>query len=157
MHRQLKLRAKSKESKEWLHGNLVVGMLNTFIIQKELIVKTDFFINKDFVATPTIWRHFVIETETIGQLTEFKDKNGNEIYEGDLLKVVLLHSNGKMYEYITDVRFEDGSFVIRGEESKRYDTYLAAYINPTSPLVELEVIGNIHDNPELPKGGGNEA
>ncbi|WP_455095856.1 YopX family protein [Prevotella koreensis] len=59
-------------------------------------------------------------------------------------------------EYNTYVIFENGAFWTIGENTNDHDTLLCYYINPISPLVEVNVIGNIHNNPELLKGDKNE-
>lgn len=94
----------------------------------------------------------LIDQNSVGQYTGIDDSKGKPIYEGDILFVKVLRADN-YFEYNTDVVFEDGAFWIKGENTNDYDTLLYAYINPTSPLVELEVVGNIFSNPELLKGG----
>jgi uncharacterized phage protein (TIGR01671 family) len=94
----------------------------------------------------------LIDQNSVGQYTGIDDSKGKPIYEGDILFVKVLRADN-YFEYYTDVIFEDGAFWIKGENTKDYDTLLYAYINPTSPLVELEVVGNVFSNPEILKGG----
>lgn len=88
------------------------------------------------------------------QYTGFEDTKNKEIYEGDILHVTKVSMCGvdkyNVAEYNTDVKWEDGAFVIKGDaDVECYDTWLAAYNNPDSPQIEIEVIGNIYENPEL--------
>ena len=80
-------------------------------------------------------------SETVGQYTGLTDKNGTKIFEGDIVKGKdNLEKNLAVGGYIDH---ENGSFVIVGEFMTHY-----RWLD-----YELEVIGNIHDNPELLKGG----
>lgn len=87
---------------------------------------------------------------TLMQYTGLKDKNGVEIYEGDILKFIEVN-NERLLDYLTDVRWEDCSFVVKSG-GKDYDTWLGAWSgdpNNCYPLFEIEVIGNTYENPEL--------
>lgn len=92
----------------------------------------------------------VTEQIILMQSTGLKDKNDVEIFEGDILRFVEVTNEG-LFEYVTDVKWEDCSFVIKSG-GKYYDTFLAAWSGDpdnTYPLFEMEVIGNIWENPEL--------
>jgi uncharacterized phage protein (TIGR01671 family) len=77
------------------------------------------------------------------QYTGLKDKNGKEIYEGDRLKCLDNDEN----EYLTTVSFEGGAFSIEVNGAD-YD-YTAIGWALESDIIECEIIGNIHENPEL--------
>lgn len=85
------------------------------------------------------------------QYTGLKDKNGKEIYEGDIVHMLEV-GNDFQREYVTDIKWEDCCFLMKSEKMDHYDTYLGAWGgNPeiTYPLFEITVIGNIFKNPEL--------
>ena len=83
--------------------------------------------------------------ETVGQYTGLTDKNGKKIFEGD----IVLFPWGEKRE-VFSVEFVEGEFEAI---PKRKSTDIWC-IRIGSYAPEFEVIGNIHDNPELLKGGG---
>lgn len=98
----------------------------------------------------------MVIAESIGQFTGLHDKNGKEIYECDVLKnnlsdnpfgVVTWHNDG--YFFI-DCGF--GKFPINANGYNPLGKMLVLKIDNVKDVF-FEVIGNIHDNPELMEGG----
>ncbi len=83
-----------------------------------------------------------IDNETIQQFTGLLDHYGNEIYEGDILK---FYSDEEGY---IEVRFVRGIFAFLWKGKLDDELPINA---PTQEWAQ--VIGNIHDNPEMLKGG----
>lgn len=77
-----------------------------------------------------------VNPETVGQFTGLKDKNGKKIFEGDIVEI----SHDAYHGVRGEVFFEKGSFML-----KNVSDVLSLY----GFLLWCEVIGNIHDNPEL--------
>lgn len=88
--------------------------------------------------------------ETVGQYTGLTDKNGKRIFEGDICRF-REWSKGDMC-WIGKVHYEHQQFVISGDKNKECESpftlVMSRFISEN-----IEVIGNIYDNPELLKGG----
>ena len=86
---------------------------------------------------------YAVKAETVGQFTGLTDKNGKKIFEGDIIKIPddydeYGHNAGEIYE----VYFCFGGFRLKPKYSKARGYWL-------EDDETVEVIGNIHDNPEL--------
>jgi hypothetical protein len=87
------------------------------------------------------WSELGTTTVELLQYTGLKDKNGKEIYEGDIVKLFCC----KEY-YIAEIFWDRCSFLIRGEHWDKH-TQLSSFETGS----ECEIIGNIYENPELLK------
>ena len=83
------------------------------------------------------WCDIRVIPETVGQFTGLYDNNGKEIYEGDFVKLA---------EGVFVIRFIRACFGFRKASGQRYDV---------GNFNNVEVLGSIHDNPELLKTENN--
>ena len=126
--RTIKFKGKRVDNGEWVYGFGVVmdWFRGIYIIAK--------------VGDPIVAHIDMVEVieETIGQFTGLTDKNGKEIYEGDVC----------VSEYVDFDGAEDGrkylKFVVDHEKFNYYGKSLIV-----RDMNNVEVIGNIHDIPEL--------
>ena len=81
-----------------------------------------------------------VDPSTVGQFTGLTDKNGKRIFEGDIVDILTEN------EEIGVVTYDDGGFWV---EADGFRVDFHTNINGT----DLEVLYNIHDNPELLEGG----
>jgi uncharacterized phage protein (TIGR01671 family) len=139
--REIKFRGKRVNNGEWVYGDLIHRYSNWIYIAP---------IPSTIEITP-----IEIDPETVGQYTGLKDKNGKEIYEGDIveIKVVSVRKEDKWdgetgeylgWEYV-EVPFKDIKIVEWLGDG--FNLFYGNWIED-----EFEVIGNIFDNPELLKG-----
>lgn len=99
-----------------------------------------------------------VDPETIGQYTGVNDKNGNKIFEGDILSTH--YANAKKADFIETVVFKDGKFMAESrfnngtgrswmalpDGTRRFCLH---WQPPPIYMEACEIIGNIFDNPEL--------
>ena len=119
--RTIKFRGKLKSNGNWEYGDLLhddIGGCYIYPIDAENLYK-------DYEVIP----------ETVGQFIGLKDKNGEEIFEGDILDFSGI---------ITEVRFVQGVFVflVNGNLDERLCDRTDLF---------AKIIGNIHENPDILK------
>ena len=130
--REILFRGKRTDNGEWVYG-VLFKEYSTFY-------RTYFWtiqhINK--FKIPIANYHILIET--VGQYTGLTDKNGKKIFEGDIVKTNKFNEPNK--KYIIKYNLQFGAFI--GED--KYHMYFTTFDGDSD---QFEVIGNIHDNPEL--------
>lgn len=127
MNREIKFRGKDILHKSWQYGSLA----------KDEPQKSYYIIDNEY------GRGIDVDKETVGQYTGLHDKNGKEIYEGDIVKVF---TNKKWR--IGKIIYEHSGFTIDVTNNKELKYGRTSIIESLT-----EVIGNIHDNPELLEEG----
>jgi len=147
--REIKFRGKRVDNGEWVEGSLFnkikLDRKGNHIIETNIYVRfperMDYF---RFTGYIVYNEYYEVIPETVGQFTGLKDKNGKEIYEGDIIE-----SNGIDGYCLWLVKFtEEPSSCVMGficEPINRED------ISPVHNHVwyKGEIIDNIYDNPEL--------
>ena len=136
--REIKFRGKSSaeefESDEgitvntgdWIYGNIIVDNGQAYIVNGVVDCTGEYISLENWCP---------IDVKTVGQLTGLKDKHGVEIYEGD--KVTKIGS-----DWVRPVVYNGSGFYLKDATCSSLDIW-------AEDDVEIEVIGNIYENPEL--------
>ena len=129
-------RGKSRDG-EWVYGSLVVAEGKVYIFEDDGWT----FISSISGTIDGIVQYVI--PESVGQYTGLKDKNGKKIFEGDLLSI---NRSKEENTICPEVAFSDFQWicVIRNDERFKYYRH-RLQDNPN----KYEVIGNVHDNPEM--------
>jgi len=123
--REIKFRGKRLDNGEWVYGFIVIDFDGTHIVWQE--------------SREDVWTIETVDPATVGQFTGLKDKNGREIYEGDILE----EYPGYYFEVVWSNEWAKFKLQWR-TKGYQYPEWNRG--------VEMVVIGNIHDNPELLEG-----
>lgn len=123
MKREILFRGKRVDTGEWVEGSLIG---NDVIVGKIVEFEEDYFCTE-------FW--YKVDTETVGQFTGMTDKKGKKLFEGDVYSM-----GDKNILYV--VIFDKSQFI--GKQVGNRSLAGLGYWKS-----DIEIIGNIHDNPEL--------
>lgn len=133
--REILFRGKCCTTGEWVEGFLGIEVLDDYVIQQ--------FSFDEYFASECI-DQYSVKLETVGQYTGLTDKNGKKIFEGDILEGDLEDSLDPGAKWRSEIIWGKFGWNCKGNKiSLPMDEF---------DILEGEVIGNIHDNPELLKG-----
>lgn len=152
--REIKFRAKRLDDGKWDYGYLFQGNTDkgtpyAFLLKDSRYAVDNKPQNEDKAVLFFSEEVAIIDKETIGQYTGLKDKNGKEIYEGDIMEVTALDfidkaKNKKNFV----VKYENGFICHIINEPNCWMHLKTAY---EKVCYSLKVIGNIFDNSDLIK------
>ena len=176
--REILFRGKCKDTGKWYKGQYIHLHKTTYCFKEDYDRDKDNDIHQIVFEEMMDWglpnRHLRVDVipETVGQFTGLTDKNDKKIFEGDIVQ----YTDEEGYypeencDFIGKISLEHGAFGIVTTDNIPIDlnnwcdndnfvSLWELYWNLSvegEMLDMVEVIGNIHDNPELLKGGVEE-
>ena len=137
MNERFLSRGKRKDNGEWVDGNLVYTRTTTLGVVTEIY---------------TLEMRYEVIPKTVGQYTGLKDKNGKKIFEGDIVKIT---DRNVCFETMAVIEFGNPNglynwgWQLKPLENKPFAIEILHWVDMEDSGAFIEVIGNIHDNPEL--------
>lgn len=129
--REILFRGKRRDNGEWEFGNLIISpYVKNCVMIERLERKNGYFATN------------AVDPESVGQYIDRKDKNGKRIFEGDVVRYGKTH--------VGVINYNDCCFCVKLKEK--------GWMNKNNPAMdiveneypnEIEIIGNIHDHPDL--------
>lgn len=122
MNREILFRGKRKDNGMWEYGNLSM---------RDEMGRRKYYIGQNMLG-------YEVLPETIGQYTGLTDKNGVKIFEGDIVQNIITKETAIVRWYT-----EYSAFMLYDKNNNK------VYFLYDNDFNKIEIIDNIHDNPEL--------
>lgn len=160
--REIKFRGKMTDANEWIYGTLLIIPHPPTVFATGKAEKDKYYIQFADPRYMPDWNmpyrmvQGEVNPDTVGQYTGLKDKNGTEIYEGDIVELdkegrLLFGTKEHPSRKYQLVGFRDGAFMTGRSNIDYKDLNTFLWIIKDYIIV----VGNIYDNPELLKGEEN--
>lgn len=158
--RTIKFRGRRIDNNEWVYGYLYSLQLpigEAFMILTQDNNHLDNSLKPKYHLAFTLWVDlFIVNPVTVGQFTGLYDKNGKEIYEGDILLWTRkkVHIEGRPLQDFSDkceIYYDNDKCGFRFRYKLDCGSCVGNldFSDDRADESYIEVIGNIHDNPEL--------
>ena len=139
MNREILFKGKHKFSDEWVVGSLLVHpyrkVCHSIFVPEKEEQKTD--------GIYTVYIEYPVFPDSVGQFPGLVDKNGDKVFEGDILKYTF-EDEGETSECFAEVIFYRNGWAIRENGYEPDELFAQA-------MEIFEIAGNVFDSPELLK------
>ena len=151
--REILFRGKTDDG-EWVYGSFCMDAREQF----NGLCGVDGFIRLYDKAKGKM-QTYEVDRETVGQYTGLKDKNGKRIFEGDIVNLWLesrtYNQADEFEKYKAVIEFGNPNFLyswgwqLKMIDNMPFNNDILLWVDMEETGAYIEVIGNVHDNPEL--------
>lgn len=134
--RTIKFRGKEIHTGNWVFGGIIPTRSGAWITVSK---------------NENTYDSYRVTPNSIGIFTGATDSKGTEIYDGDILRGIKQFADGSYPEALVMFDLHSG-INIRTSKHRNFAKF-SVLLNRDGVAINVEVIGNIHDNPELLEGG----
>ena len=128
--RDILFRGKRVDTGQWSYGSLIILSDKTMITEES---------GSNNPLGEHTYKSNIVDIETVGQWSGMLDKGGKRMFEGD----IVMETDEEWDEIISRVVFKLGTFSLEEKGCEDQIMPLCDY------LERKEIIGNVHDNPEI--------
>jgi uncharacterized phage protein (TIGR01671 family) len=139
MNRTIKFRGKRADNGEWVFGNYF-RLVHHGIMRHLILPSNSMSFDDELIKNILI----DVIPETVGQFTGLLDRDGKEIYEGDILKYTFDYYDENTVAKL-EFSIQDGAWVLSNNKFNIDETFTC------ESAENAFIIGNIYDNKELLK------
>ena len=161
--REILFRGQRADNGEWVEGYFVAVNSKCYIGQEVVETTKTVSFSTETCLSETWYgldKFYEVIPETVGQYTGLTDKNGKKIFEEDIVKATIRRcygSNPQIREETKIIDYDNlGILGLKDVENVWSDFMNELSLSGGIEDFYFEVIGNLHDNPELLKGGAEE-
>lgn len=139
--REILFKAKRLDNGEWVEGFYA-------IVDDVHYIYSGFLCNGGLYV---VAERFEVDVNTLCQYTGSNDRNGDKIWDNDLIECKEFSNGYLIKHFLSQVEWDDDGTGFAFKDSKHSWAFMDSLT-----VYECQVIGNIYDNPELLKGGGED-
>ena len=145
MNREFLFRGKQEDNGEWIEGYYAKIGTHIYILTGKIVLHNH---SDDYGLPCAKAKTVAVVPETVGEYTGALDKNGKKIFEGDILKFINSDVPPSVSLYV--VLWDNSLLAWRTQSAGNYSNGDYDGFDELCDCAEdMEVIGNIYDNPEL--------
>lgn len=139
--REILFRGKTLDDGEWVYGGYFKDDYDNYDFKEKGVCH--------FIPLGVGASFVKVDPKTVGQFTGILDKNGNKIFEGDIIDIHQTVNGCNLFEIVWDKTKWNARYAVNMVKPRLYEYDFNELLDVDVYEKEIEVIGNINENKEL--------